>query len=1061
MDNPAHPASRDWTRPFRLIYRAFRRAISAVTGPIARAIDAVDRELRRRIRQLDRRIGGYWWLLLTGGLVLALPASTGLSALGKQLASMHLPGHVGYGLQKAFGRPPLGNAAAEWRLFWDTQSGAALPGRSPLSLAVTSIVLDLALVAGYLVTFSVILVRNQRRVRRMNLKPILRWALLAIVVAAVADVVEDVLILWLLPVFWNHHHPSAALTLLLTVATNVKGALFALTLLALLLTAVARYRDRTAETGRAYRLLRAHLLVALLAVILLSAPIQLADLVLRLDAMQSLVVIALAVVLSLATWSSGRLLVALHERRAPPPPLRHPPQALYLLIFGPLVAVALVNRLTHNDAIAPLIPVGFAVVLFLLGLPLRGATSRPEPASVGVMGLVLPLTLAGVVVMATALAAIRAGVTPFVQGQTAVGALVVSLTLIVLSVGLVVGFYFVETRLVPHPAVRFRKRKPESVSPATQGQRASQVKLFGWLAAGTTLLVIAANVWILANPISIPQRVGGVAIALLFLVALTLTLGLLILLADWWTARFGVPAALQAFDLKRLPIISLIALWAVVAAFVDDGAHWNVQVSSNTISFGGLATTVHPYSGIHLDEAFTRWLDHAKARVPSESAAMRAPIPMVIVATSGGGIRSAYWTALAMDCLFSGRRAPPGSATDPNPCGPTADGRTVSPQDVFLASGISGGSVGLVEWDASRDVETNDRWVADHLGRDFVSPSLARGLLVELPRSLLHFKAAGRDDVLQRAWERPWGSRTNPLTYGFLRTQTRREAAGGPLLLLNGSSVFDGCDLNVSLLDVGSTVDQAVGNAPPGLSVGDCASALRYLKPPGQEPAGPLPLTADLTDYLGCPSAMDVPRSSAGLLSARFPYVSGAGRLQACGLETSVRYVVDGGYIDTSGAESALAVWFGIQPLIQQVNRTDPSACVVPYFVQLDNSYLSQASPRDRTKPPNQTLAPLQALWNTTGLQSRASRARGYAADLFTQPFALDGTVAGGAGLTGRYELIAPNSHPGLEAPLGWTLAPGSQRDLEQQLYEVNRTQIETVRRWLEHPPSCPPPAQP
>jgi hypothetical protein len=154
-------------------------------------------------------------------------------------------------------------------------------------------------------------------------------------------------------------------------------------------------------------------------------------------------------------------------------------------------------------------------------------------------------------------------------------------------------------------------------------------------------------------------------------------------------------------------------------------------------------------------------------------------------------------------------------------------------------------------------------------------------------------------------------------------------------------------------------------------------------------------------------------------------------------------------------------VWQSLKPLVDQYNQTNPTSCVIPYFVQLDNSYLPTGSPRDKTHPPNQLIAPLVAISKTTGLQSRAERARTYAAYLFSQPYSLtgladpSGTLPGS--LSNRYAIIAPLGHPGLEAPLGWTLSKPSRRDLEDQLYSVNARAIERVRGWLEHPNRCPP----
>jgi hypothetical protein len=284
--------------------------------------------------------------------------------------------------------------------------------------------------------------------------------------------------------------------------------------------------------------------------------------------------------------------------------------------------------------------------------------------------------------------------------------------------------------------------------------------------------------------------------------------------------------------------------------------------------------------------------------------------------------------------------------------------------------------------------------------------------------------------------------------------------SGGPFLVLNGASVFDGCSLNVSLLDMGSTVDQELRdppNVPDTVPLADCESVAHYTNPdPFSERGGPLPGAIDLVDYLGCDGGKDVRRSTAALLSARFPYISGAGRLTACGLEASTKYIDDGGIVDDSGAESALAAWLAIEPLVEQLNTKSTDTCIVPYFVQLDNGYDQMTSPSDKTKPPNQLLAPLQSYLNTTGTHSRQHRARNLAAELFTQPFSLTGPADAGTGVDDRYARLAPRGHPGLEASLAWTFSSASRRDLEDQLYRVNRDWILKVRRWLETPPNCP-----
>ena len=550
------------------------------------------------------------------------------------------------------------------------------------------------------------------------------------------------------------------------------------------------------------------------------------------------------------------------------------------------------------------------------------------------------------------------------------------------------------------------------------------------IVVGGAAVITAGSVWVqLTEPVTGPQAFGGLGVVLTFFTAAAVLGGAAVAFADWWVDRHDLPPAFAAFRLKAIPVFTLFLVWGIVAGLIDDGQHWNVRTRPGAIP-----------QGMDLETAFETWLTEARNRAGPMTAGDRRAIPLVIVSTSGGGIRAAYWTALALDCIFSGRQAPTGPADD-MPCkpGPQA-ARTVTRADVFLASGISGGSLGLVAWEANQDLVdrrlSQDGWVDERLGEDdFVSPSLARALLTEIPRTFLHFEAADRAEVIEEAWEEAWSDTAgnNPMGTGFLAAQQAAAEGGQPILLLNGASVFDGCALNVSLLQAGST-----SKADPT----DCLSVDRYRdKSTAGDEAGPLPATADILDYLvGCVPAVDLRRSTAALLSARFPYVSPAGRITKCGDDSTARYIVDGGYVDTSGTETAMAIWEGLEQLVADKNDTSADSCIVPYFLQLDNGYLSSGSPKNKTKPPNQMLAPVQALWNATGLQSRASRARASAAEQFARH-----------GVS-RYSIVVPQSHPGLEAPLGWTLAETSRRDLERELYTGNEAEIRKLRAFLEEP---------
>src|SRR5439155_129506 len=139
-------------------------------------------------------------------------------------------------------------------------------------------------------------------------------------------------------------------------------------------------------------------------------------------------------------------------------------------------------------------------------------------------------------------------------------------------------------------------------------------------------------------------------------------------------------------------------------------------------------------------------------------AAAQAPhaVPLILIATTGGGIRAAYWTDLVLNCAFE-------STAPPTRC----DGRATkvgfdASNSVFAASGISGGSLGLASYAAylklkERRGHPQPNWVPDHLSNDALSASGAWWLLVELPRAFLQFR--GLDDraaILERGWESTW-----------------------------------------------------------------------------------------------------------------------------------------------------------------------------------------------------------------------------------------------------------------------------------------------------------------
>ena len=135
--------------------------------------------------------------------------------------------------------------------------------------------------------------------------------------------------------------------------------------------------------------------------------------------------------------------------------------------------------------------------------------------------------------------------------------------------------------------------------------------------------------------------------------------------------------------------------------------------------------------------------------------------------------RAAVWTALVMECIF-GPGPVVGSGDICVEGGAEPDLRRLAdraddPVPVFLASGASGGSVGLAAWSARRADLLQDksssatpRSVEGALDRDFVAADVAGLLLNDLPHVFLAWDRTDRAAMLELAWEQAWYDRQRP-----------------------------------------------------------------------------------------------------------------------------------------------------------------------------------------------------------------------------------------------------------------------------------------------------------
>lgn len=541
----------------------------------------------------------------------------------------------------------------------------------------------------------------------------------------------------------------------------------------------------------------------------------------------------------------------------------------------------------------------------------------------------------------------------------------------------------------------------------------------GGIAAATALAVVVV-------PLDVPERIGTVAVVVLGAMVLAGFAAAAVAYAESTTP----PRIVAAFGLNRMPVFVFMLVWLSLAGIAATAASNDVAVQERS---GGTAAGT-----VTIDDVWARWFERN-----ASGAGDGEVVPLVFIASSGGGIRAAAWTSYVMDCLFGGNL--------------TIDGCTDEPRGgerIAVMSGVSGGSLGLAAWGASAtnpEVASGEGdWVLDRLGDDYLAGAMAWLLLVDTPRSFVGFGPTirGRAEIMELAWEASWsGSGENLLGMGMYELWDTHPDL--PLMIFNGTSVNDPCRFNGSVL---SATAHPEGDTCTSLSVFENRS----------DPADDhvtLAATQDLADYL-CPD-QDIKVSTAALMSARFPVIAPSARVggQAgdCVDDPAVAYVVDGGYLEGSGASTITELWRRLEPDVEAYNEAS-DACIVPFLIQIDNGYENPRAAPAGTSP-IEVLIPIRSLLSSQF--GRIANAREQAAISFDQPFDIGGRSivvadADGAPIESRYARITTRAHPGIQAPLGWTLSRESFNDLRSQLtIRENLAEIAEVRRWLTDGVTC------
>ena len=508
-----------------------------------------------------------------------------------------------------------------------------------------------------------------------------------------------------------------------------------------------------------------------------------------------------------------------------------------------------------------------------------------------------------------------------------------------------------------------------------------------------TLLAIAVSLALLLEPIGVSSALGLVGTAVTALGALVLGFG-------WLTATLNASQPvelLRVFGLRATPFLSMLLLVGLLGnAFSPRDEQHDIRTTATAGSTTPAADS--------LDAALASWL----AQAPTCVVGGRPVRPLVLVAASGGGIRAAQWTVQSLARIHD------------LPCGKGA---------VFLSSGVSGGSIGLAI-DASLGAVggspggvggDGQRAVDAISGPEALSAGVAGLLVTDLVAGMtgIPLPSADRDPgqpadraaLMEKVWEQQVASLAHPARGGLF------DSVG--FVVLNSTSAAGLCRVQVSTtrltpalehqtLDPSTAPPQLLDGAPPSCSTTPVANSYQL------EVGRCLP---------------GVSWATAGMLSARFPYVTPSGIVSlkpsaSCRLTnlhdaaSGWDQLIDGGYAESTGLGTIVDLAPLLRPLIERTNQhllATGAAPIVPFVVLLENGYGSDVTPA-----PSGGVSEPQVPITGRGAQGASSGTRA----LLQRAEAEYGQAApAGYECIAGVSVVAPRSQPRVEAPLGWVLS--------------------------------------
>ncbi len=341
-------------------------------------------------------------------------------------------------------------------------------------------------------------------------------------------------------------------------------------------------------------------------------------------------------------------------------------------------------------------------------------------------------------------------------------------------------------------------------------------------------------------------------------------------------------------------------LFIVFLVYILAASFWNDNTTINECADAPLYRT-------EIKTQFARWLE-------AREAAKGDSLPLIVIATEGGGVRGSVWTS---ELLFGLNRHMPGFN-----------------EHTFAISGVSGGGVGAAFYLAflhdslsnPQDTVFTKANLDQVLREDFLSPVIGGFIFNESIQMLLPWpvKSLERTKRLEDAWSYTYKKHFNP---GKARSF---------------ANPFDSSFTSLYKNDFNYRIPSFVINGT--LAETGQKTIVSNLVTHGNRSF------MDVVDILHLTQS-DMPLKTAATMCSRFPFIMSGGRFQAKDTQSSgiqSGHVTDGGYFDNTGMETAIQLVTALLPTIDSL-RAD-SITVIPYILFFKNSTSGEYRDRQITR---------------------------------------------------------------------------------------------------------------